>query len=59
MKKKIGDLTLNEVADICKKCDEDKVIPCPFYGVLFVDCFCSNDDERRIGLDKEIEVEDE
>ncbi len=58
MKKKIGDLTLNEVADICKKCDEGEIKGCPFTNVLFVDCFCSNDYERRIGLDKEIEVEE-
>ena len=59
MKKKIGELTLNEVADICKKCDENKIDGCPFINALFVDCFCNNDDERRIGLDQEIEVEEE
>lgn len=52
---KIGDLTLNEVADICKKCDEKKIEHCPFIHVLLIDCFCKDNDERRIGFDKEIE----
>ena len=56
MKKAIGNLTLNEVADICKKCDESKIGYCPFNDVLFLKCFCNNDEERRIGFDKEIEV---
>lgn len=58
MKKKIVDLTLNEVADICKKCDEEKIEHCPFVGVPFVYCFTS-DKKRRLGLDKEIEVDEE
>lgn len=57
MKKKIGDLTLNEVADICKKCDEKGVEYCPFLKVLLVDCGF-DDKGRRMNLDKEIEVEE-
>ena len=58
MKKAIGELTLNEVVDICKKCDEEKIDLCPFVNVLFVYCF-DNDKQRRFGLDKEIEVDKE
>ena len=57
MKKAVGELTLNEVVDICKKCDEEKIDHCPFVNVLFVYCF-GNDKERRFGLDKEIEVDE-
>ena len=56
--KKVGDLTLNEVADICKKCDESKVEHCPFLNVLLVDCGL-DDKERRMGLDKKIKVDKE
>lgn len=57
MKKKIRELTLNEVADICKKCDEEKIDKCPFVNVLFVQCF-TNDKKRRLGLNEEIEVDE-
>lgn len=57
MKKTIGELTLNEVVDLCKKCDEKNLEHCPFINVLLIDCFCNNDTERRIGLDKELEDE--
>ena len=59
MKKKIEDLTLREVADICGKCDEGKIDGCPFSNVLMIDCFTNIDEERRTGLDKKIEIEDE
>lgn len=57
MKKAVGELTLNEVADICKKCDEEKIEHCPFINVAFMQCF-TNDKERRFGLNKEIEVDE-
>lgn len=58
---KIGELTLNEVADICKRCDEDDGVPtkvkCPFTSVLLVDCFSNGvtDVARRLNLDKELD----
>lgn len=55
MKKAIGELTLNEVVDVCKKCDEEKIEHCPFVGVPFIQCF-TNDKKRRLGLNEEIEV---
>ena len=55
--KKVGDLTLNEVADICKKCDEKNLEHCPFLNVLLIDCGLHDDKERRIGLNKEFEEE--
>ena len=60
MKKKIKDLTLEEVANICKKCDDGYVSGCPFYRVLIVDCVrdCTNA-ERRQRFESEIEVQDE
>ena len=58
MKKIVGDLTLNKIADICKKCDDGKIDHCPFLNVTFIYCF-DNDEPRRIGLDKEIEVDEE
>lgn len=59
MKKKIGNLTLNEVADICKKCDEKVLEHCPFIDILLVDCGFNDDKDRRRYLDKEIEVVEE
>ena len=56
MKKKIGDLTLTEIASICKNCDEHKFQGCPFYSVLIVDC--TVDERREQNLDEEIEMED-
>ena len=56
--KKVGDLTLNEVADICKKCDEKKIEHCPFIDILLVDCGFNDDKDRRRYLDKEIEVDE-
>lgn len=56
MKKKIGDLTLNEVASICKDCDERKFIGCPFYKVPIVDCPDSGIREQN--LDEEVEMMD-
>ena len=57
MKKKIGDLTLKEVVDICKKCDEEKIDYCPFANAPVLHCV-DNDKVRRFGLYKEIEVEE-
>lgn len=57
---RIGELTLDRVADICKTCDESTMTDknCPFYKVLLVDCACKCDYERRQGLDGEINLED-
>ena len=57
---RIGDLTLDRVADICKACDETSMLNknCPFYKVLLVDCACKCDRERRQGLDDEINLEE-
>ena len=58
MKKKIKDLTLEEVANICKRCDS--IYGCPFYNVLVVDCqYLITDKDRRTRFESEIEVEDE
>jgi len=58
MKKKIGELTLNEVADICKKCAEKELDDCPFVNIVLVDCGFYDDNDKRNGLNNEIEVEE-
>ena len=47
MKKKIGDLTLKEVVDICKKCDEEKIDYCPFANAPVLHCV---DNDNTNGL---------
>lgn len=56
MKKKIGDLTLTEIASVCKNCDERKFVGCPFYTVPIVDCPDSGIREQN--FDEEIELAD-
>lgn len=59
---KVGELTLNEVADICKKCDmEESSIEfnCPFTSVILISCNCTYaDTHRRIGLNDELVVDE-
>ena len=51
MEKKIGDMTLSEIADICKKCDNNKIERCPFLQVVLIECGFGCDKDRRCGLD--------
>ena len=59
MKKKIGDLTLKEVAEICIKCKKHTFKDCTFPYTYWIDCPNDYDDETiKFGLDQEIEVEE-
>ena len=57
-KKKIGDLTLNEVAKVCENCKTGNYYDCPFYFVNIVNCGNFSNEQLKNGLDKEIEVEE-
>ena len=56
MKKKIGDLTLNEIEKFCEK--ESNCNTCLLNDII-KNCWdnFASDNENRIELDKEIEVE--
>ena len=58
MKKEIKDLTLHEVAIVCKECDKaGREYKCPFISVVIVNCDTDiNDKIRRLNFDKKIEL---
>lgn len=58
MEKKIGDMTLSEIADICNKCDNNKIEYCPFLQVVLIECGFEFDKDRRCGLDDVIEIKE-
>lgn len=55
---RIGELTLDRVADICKKCENDQLgSECPFQKIELINCCYNNDAERRKHLNDELEVD--
>ena len=61
MKKKIKDLTIAEIVNICKKCYEKELCDeCPFRNIGIISCaYVDNEAQINDLGEQEIEVDDE